>query len=186
MKTYWGSRNIFPCFLNLGTRWTWVVSFTSRPPAKKPPVSNGSNGLGGPHTRSGRGSEEKNFHHCPCREMKPIIVPWPSSYTDWATTALNLFSNTFILCSSSSMKDGVSHPREVNIPQQITVKTIALLLMYSRVWTARDVTGPWYLASRFLPIYIYTWPNVLIIEWTVSLMPLQHSGSAYTPPEFGN
>jgi len=27
----WGSRGIAPCILNLGSRWWWVVSFTSRP-----------------------------------------------------------------------------------------------------------------------------------------------------------
>jgi len=31
MKTYWGSGSIVPCILNLGTRWRWVVSFTSQP-----------------------------------------------------------------------------------------------------------------------------------------------------------
>jgi hypothetical protein len=27
----WGSESIFPCILNLGTRWRRVVSFTPRP-----------------------------------------------------------------------------------------------------------------------------------------------------------
>jgi len=27
--------------------------------------------LGGPQSRSGRGGEEKNFHHCPCRSSSP-------------------------------------------------------------------------------------------------------------------
>jgi len=29
MKKYWGSRGTAPRILNLGTRWRWVVSFTS-------------------------------------------------------------------------------------------------------------------------------------------------------------
>jgi hypothetical protein len=31
MKTYWGSGDVAPHVLNLGTRWRWVVSFTPRP-----------------------------------------------------------------------------------------------------------------------------------------------------------
>jgi len=31
MKTYWVSRGIASHILNLGTRWTWVVSFTLWP-----------------------------------------------------------------------------------------------------------------------------------------------------------
>jgi len=31
MKAYWVSGGIDPLFLNLGTRWRWVVSFTPRP-----------------------------------------------------------------------------------------------------------------------------------------------------------
>jgi hypothetical protein len=40
-KTYWGSRGIAPCILNLAIRWRCVVSFTSPdtlPPEKEPPV----------------------------------------------------------------------------------------------------------------------------------------------------
>jgi hypothetical protein len=31
MKAYWGSGGIAPRILDLGTRWSWVVSFTPRP-----------------------------------------------------------------------------------------------------------------------------------------------------------
>jgi hypothetical protein len=31
MKAYWGSGNIAPRILDLGTRWRWVVSYMSRP-----------------------------------------------------------------------------------------------------------------------------------------------------------
>jgi len=31
MMTYWGSVCIAPSILNLGTRWSWMVSFTPRP-----------------------------------------------------------------------------------------------------------------------------------------------------------
>jgi len=30
MKAYWGSGDISPRIIDLGTRWRWVVSFTSR------------------------------------------------------------------------------------------------------------------------------------------------------------
>jgi hypothetical protein len=31
MKAYWGSEDLTPRILNLGTRWRWVVSFTLQP-----------------------------------------------------------------------------------------------------------------------------------------------------------
>jgi hypothetical protein len=57
-----GEWGIAPRILDLGTRWRWVVSFTPRPlylPGKNPlyPLDRR---LGGPHSRSGRGGEEKN------------------------------------------------------------------------------------------------------------------------------
>jgi len=44
MKTYWGNGGIAARILNLGTRWRWVVSFTTLPPSpwgKDLPVPNG-------------------------------------------------------------------------------------------------------------------------------------------------
>jgi hypothetical protein len=40
VKTYWESGGIAPCFLDLGTRWKWVVSFTPWPlyPSGKDPL----------------------------------------------------------------------------------------------------------------------------------------------------
>jgi hypothetical protein len=60
MKT--GSGGIVPRILDLGTRWRWVVSFTSRPlyPQGKSPWYPLDRRLGGPQSRSGRGGEEKN------------------------------------------------------------------------------------------------------------------------------
>jgi hypothetical protein len=62
IKTYWGSGGIVPRILELGTRWRWVVSFTPRPlyPQVKSPWYPSDRRLGGPRSRSGRGSEEKN------------------------------------------------------------------------------------------------------------------------------
>jgi hypothetical protein len=49
-------------FFDLGTRWRWVVSFRLRPlcPQGKSPWYPLDMRLGGPQSRSGRGSEEKN------------------------------------------------------------------------------------------------------------------------------
>jgi len=60
MKTYWGG-GITPPILNFGTRWRWVVSFTSRPlyPLGKLPRSLLDTWLSGPQGRFGRGGEEK-------------------------------------------------------------------------------------------------------------------------------
>jgi hypothetical protein len=62
MKAYWGSGGRVPCNPDLGTRWTWVVSFTllSLYPQRKSPWYPLDRRLGGPQSRSGRGGEEKN------------------------------------------------------------------------------------------------------------------------------
>jgi hypothetical protein len=62
MKTYWASGGIAPRFLDLGTRWRWVVSFTLRPLYRQGkslwyPLGRR---LSGTQSRSGRGGEEKN------------------------------------------------------------------------------------------------------------------------------
>jgi hypothetical protein len=62
MKTCWGNGGIAPRILDLGIRWTWVVSFTPRPfyPQGKSPEYPLDRRLGGPQSRSGHGGEEKN------------------------------------------------------------------------------------------------------------------------------
>jgi hypothetical protein len=61
MKVYWGSGGIASRILNLGTRWSWVVSFTPRPlhPQEKRPLYPLERSFGGPQSRPGRGGEEK-------------------------------------------------------------------------------------------------------------------------------
>jgi hypothetical protein len=67
MKTYWGSGDIAPLILVLGTRCRWVVSFTPWPlyPQGKSPWYPLDRRLGGPQSRSGRGGEEKNSQPAP-------------------------------------------------------------------------------------------------------------------------
>jgi hypothetical protein len=82
MKTYWGSGGTAPRILDLGTRWRWVVSFTTRPlyPQGKTPWYPFNRRLGGPRSRSGRGGEEKNTQ--PRRESNrrtPIVQPLAQS-----------------------------------------------------------------------------------------------------------
>jgi hypothetical protein len=62
MKMYWGSGGIAPIILDLGARWTLVVSFTHRPlyPQGKSIWYPLGRRLGGSQSRSGRGGEEKN------------------------------------------------------------------------------------------------------------------------------
>jgi hypothetical protein len=66
-----GSGDIAPRILDLGTRWRWVVSFTSRPlyPQGKSPWYPLDRRLGESQSRSGRGGEEKNS------QPPPGIVP---------------------------------------------------------------------------------------------------------------
>jgi len=67
MKVYWGSEGIVPCILDLGVRWRWVVSFTSRPlyPQGNSPWHPLDRRLGGLQIRSGRSGEEKNSQPSP-------------------------------------------------------------------------------------------------------------------------
>jgi len=58
MKTYWWSGDIAPRVLDLGTRWKWVVSFTTWERAPCYPLVRM---LGGPQRRSGRCGEEKEI-----------------------------------------------------------------------------------------------------------------------------
>jgi len=57
-----GRGGIASHILDLGTRWTWVVSFTPRPfyPQRKGPKCLLDRRLVGPRSQSWRGSEEKN------------------------------------------------------------------------------------------------------------------------------
>jgi hypothetical protein len=62
MKAYWGSGCTAPRILDLGTRWRLVVSFTPYPfyPQIKRSWYPFDRRLGGPHSRSGHGGEQKN------------------------------------------------------------------------------------------------------------------------------
>jgi hypothetical protein len=62
MKEYWEVEVQIHSFLDFGTRWRRVVSFTHRPlyPQGKRPCYPLDRRLGGPHGRSERGGEEKN------------------------------------------------------------------------------------------------------------------------------
>jgi hypothetical protein len=82
MKAYWGSENIAPLILYLGTRWRRVVSFTRRPlyPQGKSLWYPLDRRLGGVQSRSGRGGEEKNSQPLPGLET-PIIQPADQRYT---------------------------------------------------------------------------------------------------------
>jgi hypothetical protein len=81
MEAYWESGGRAPRILDLGTRWTWVVSFTSRqlyPQGKSRwyPLDRRNGGL---HIRSWRG-DEKNSQPLPWFEP-PIIQPVVQRYT---------------------------------------------------------------------------------------------------------
>jgi hypothetical protein len=82
MKAYWGSG---------GTRWRWVVSFTPRSlyPQGKSPWYPSDRRLGGPQSRTGRGSEEKNFWPLPGIEP-PIIEPVAQRYTTELSRLLHI------------------------------------------------------------------------------------------------
>jgi hypothetical protein len=76
MKGYWGSGRIALRILDLGTGWKWVVGFTLGPlyPQEKSLCYPLDRRLGGPHGRSGRRGEKKNFRLLKGIEP-PIILP---------------------------------------------------------------------------------------------------------------
>jgi hypothetical protein len=65
VSTRVGSGYIDPHFLDLGTSWRWVVSFTPRPlyPRGKGPRYPLDRRLSGPQSQSGRRGEEKILDH---------------------------------------------------------------------------------------------------------------------------
>jgi hypothetical protein len=65
--------------LDLGSRWRWVVSFTSRLLYTRGPFHRR---LDGPQSRSGRRGVRKIFY--PCQESNPGHPAVARRYTDWA------------------------------------------------------------------------------------------------------
>jgi hypothetical protein len=71
MKIYWGSGGAVPRIHNLGTRWRWMVIFSSWLLYTRL----GSTlyvldmTLGVPQSQSGPSGDEKEPHHCPCRDL---------------------------------------------------------------------------------------------------------------------
>jgi len=69
MKTYFGNGGIATLILNLGTRWSWVISFTPRLLFLRYPLVRR---LSGPQSHSAPDGEEENIsHQFPYRELKP-------------------------------------------------------------------------------------------------------------------
>jgi hypothetical protein len=87
MKKVWWCGAIAMYILNLGIRWRWVVSFTSRPLYTWNPFYRR---LGGPKFRCGRSDEVANNPPLPILEIEPrSSAPLLSHYTVWATSTLN-------------------------------------------------------------------------------------------------
>jgi hypothetical protein len=74
MKAYWGNGSIAPCILDLGTRLSWVASFTPRPlhPEGKSPWYPLDRRLRESQNRSGLGVEEKNSNLLP--GLDPSVI----------------------------------------------------------------------------------------------------------------
>jgi hypothetical protein len=86
----WGSGCIEPHFLDLGTSWRRVVSFTTRPlnPMEKSPRYPLDRRLGGPQSRSGQCGEEKIFTLSGL-ELRPLSRPARTNrYTGYAIPVL--------------------------------------------------------------------------------------------------
>jgi hypothetical protein len=84
-----GSGGKAPRILDLGTRWRWVVSFTTRPlyPQGKIPWYPLYRRLGGPQSRSGHGGEEKiPSSRRESNPRTPIVQPVAQRYVQAAST----------------------------------------------------------------------------------------------------
>jgi hypothetical protein len=77
MKMFWGSGSRAPCILNHGSRWKWVVSFTSQLlyPWGKSPLFPLDRRLGGPRVSLDAVAKRKNFIIAPDWNWTLIIQP---------------------------------------------------------------------------------------------------------------
>jgi hypothetical protein len=127
IKTYWGCGGIAPRILDLGTRWRWVVSFTTRPlyPRERSPGTHLIGSWVGP--RAVRKAVVKRKIRSPSRKSNPrtpivqsvaqrppssnaevtewVIPPFPNT-PSWRSARLKHRDNfTFYLyCSSINRK----------------------------------------------------------------------------------
>jgi hypothetical protein len=84
-KGIWGSGCIDPRFLDLGTSWRWMVSFTPRPLylRGKSPRYPLDSWLGGPKNRPRRRGENSWLYR-ECNSDPSVVQPVASLYTDCA------------------------------------------------------------------------------------------------------
>jgi len=99
LEAYCRSGGIAARFLDLSTRWRWVVSFTTRPlcPQVKSPWYPLDRRLVGPQSRSGRGGENKNSQPLPGfepRSLTTVHTPLPCS---WACIIVSCVSIAYTL-----------------------------------------------------------------------------------------
>jgi hypothetical protein len=109
MKAYGDSGCIDPHFLDLGTSWRRVLSFTPRPlcPQGKIPRYPLDRRLGGPQSRSGWLWEKKILDPSRTRNSdRSVVQPIAIRYTDCATAAHSLITETFIAYSMHTIMLG--------------------------------------------------------------------------------
>jgi hypothetical protein len=85
----WGSGYIDPYFLDLGTSWRWVVSFTPRPlyPRGKSPRYPLDRRLGGPESVWTTWRRENSWPNRDSNSYSSVVQPVASRYTDYAILA---------------------------------------------------------------------------------------------------
>jgi hypothetical protein len=115
---------IDPHFLDLGTSWRWVVSFTPRPlyhwgNSPRYPLDRR---LGGPQSQSGRREEGKILDPSgltrPARSQSQYRLRYPGSISYLLRMNIRLdimFSNSLNLCAFFHVKYNVTQPEKTNI-----------------------------------------------------------------------
>jgi hypothetical protein len=113
MKTYWGSGSIAPRILDLGTRWRWVVSFTTRPlyHRERAPGTHGIGWVGSWVVLDAVVKRKIPRPRWESNPRTPIVQPVAQCYTDWAMTALD---KTIV---SNELAQSCGTNRDISIPK---------------------------------------------------------------------
>jgi hypothetical protein len=152
MKAYGGVD-----FLDLGTSWRWVVSFTPRPfyPREKSPWYPLDRRLCGPRSRSGRRGEEKVLDPTGTRTPTPRTCnPYRLRYPGSPSSYVPIKNNTSRHCCSSLLRYPLLH----------VCSTLLQFLACMGVWgNPRSANFVWRLLLE-LTMYLSIYGSTILLD----------------------